>query len=72
MKSLSWIIGITSFAFAIHTYCFSNQQIKENEPVYLENIYFGLYNGTSQGKIKNLAEYILENHGIHADINVSL
>lgn len=65
-------MGVIAFVLALHSYVSANQQIKEQKPVYLENIYFGLYNSTSQGKIKNLAEYILHNHGIHADINVSL
>ena len=71
MKFLSWTLGTLAIAFSLYTYSSAEQQ-KEKEPTYLENIYFGLYNGTSQGKIKNLAEYILNNHGVHADINVSL
>lgn len=72
MKFLSWSIGIIAFALTVHSYCSENKKNKEDKPVYLENIYFGLYNGATQEKVKELAEYILSTHGIHADINVSL
>lgn len=68
MKKLVLGLCLIIVAFATQAYC---SQTKD-EPKYLENIYFALSNGISQINIKKLAEMILSNHGIQAEINVSL
>lgn len=71
MKTLAWLAGIATVVFIAQAYC-APENKTETKPQYLENIYFSLSNATSQHNVKKLAEFILNNHGISAEINVSL
>ena len=71
MKTFMWVAGLVSMAFITRADCITENKTEEKSQ-YLENIYFTLSGSTSQHNVKKLAEFILNNHGINAEINVSL